>query len=350
MGRGGAETMIMNYYRYLDKEKYQFDFLVHRKERADYDDEIESMGGRIFRAFPIYPQNYFSYFSFLDAFFEKYHTNFVAVHCHMQENSGFALKYAAKYGIRNRLCTSHCAGKSFDFKYPFRLFASFFLQKNVTKRLSCGVDAGKTLYGKENFLILPNAINVDNFIFNENIRKKIRKDLCLNDSLIIGNVARLSPEKNHLFMIDVFEELLKLQKNAKLVFVGCGQMYSVIQKKIKEKCLEDKIVMLGLRNDVNQILQAFDIFLFPSIFEGLPMSVIEAQTSGLKCVLSDTIDKDVKITENVCFLSLKKEPQFWAQTIWEKSNYTRENLSSQVKKAGYDVKNNMEKLLSLYLQ
>lgn len=350
MGRGGAETMIMNYYRCLDRSKYQFDFFVHRKERADYDDEIESMGGRIFRAFPIYPQNYFSYFSFLDAFFKKHHTDFVAVHCHIQENSGFALKYAAKYGIKNRLCTSHCAGKSFDFKYPFRLFASFFLQKYVTKRLSCGIDAGKALYGKEKFLIFPNAINVDDFIFNECIRKKLRKDLCLNDSLVIGNVARLSPEKNHLFMIDVFEELLKLQSNAKLIFVGSGQMYSAIQKKIKERCLEDKIMMLGVRNNVNQILQAFDILLFPSLFEGLPMSVIEAQTAGLKCVLSDSIDKDVMITDNVYFLSLKREPKYWAQMILEKSNYMRENMAGQIKSTGYDVKSNIEKLLSLYLQ
>lgn len=350
MGRGGAETMIMNYYRCLDREKYQFDFLVHRKERAAYDDEIESMGGIIYRAIPIHPQNYFLYFKFLDAFFYKHKGEYSAVHCHIQENSGFVLKYAAKYGIKNRLVTSHCAGKSLDLKYPFRLFASFFMRKYVTTCLSCGVDAGKALYGSREFTVLPNAINVDNFIFNEFVRDSLRKELNLDDSFVIGNVARLSPEKNHLFMIDILGEVLKKKPNAKLVLVGNGQMYSKIQNRIKERSLEDKILMLGLRNDVNKILQTFDILLFPSVFEGLPMSVIEAQATGLQCFLSDSIDKNVKITDNVFFISLKNDAKSWAEIILRNIPSTRGDMRDQIKKAGYDVKNNMKELLSLYFQ
>lgn len=349
MGRGGAETMIMNYYRCLDREKYQFDFLVHRQERAEYDDEIEQLGGRIFRAIPIRPGNYLKYFSFLDGFFRKHAQDFIAVHCHIQENSGFALMYASKYGIKNRLSTSHCAGRTFDFKYPFRMFASYFLDKYVTLRLSCGVEAGKTLYRGKKFEVIPNAINVDKFVFNPISREQIRKQLDLGNSFVIGNVARLSAEKNHLFMIDIFEELLKKKSNAKLVLVGEGSMRTIIQKTIEKRLLGDKIIMLGLRNDVDKVLQAFDILLFPSIYEGLPLSVIEAQTSGLRCILSDTIDKNIKITKNVLFCSLQDSPAYWAQTLLENMDYSRDNMSAQIINAGYDVKNNMNILLSFYL-
>lgn len=205
MGRGGAETMIMNYYRQLDKQKYQFDFLVHRKQRCDYDNEIEQIGGTIFRAFPIRPWNYFLYFKFLDSFFREHAEQYTAVHAHIQENSGIVLKYAAKYGIKNRVCTSHIANLGIDYKYPFRLYGKTY-NKYITKRLACGKEAGKYLYGNKDFEVFPNAINLIDFKYNFKQNIAFRENHKWMGKFIVGNVARFCYQKNHTFLIDIFNE------------------------------------------------------------------------------------------------------------------------------------------------
>ncbi len=350
MGRGGAESVVMNYYRALDKTKYQFDFLVHRKERGLYDDEIEAMGGKIYRAFPIRPWNYVSYFRFLDSFFKENASRYVAVHTHIQENSGFVLKYAYKYGIKNRLCTSHSAGVSYDLKYIFRLYASLYLHQYASIRLSCGVDAGRALYRKDNFIVLPNAIDTPKFAYSDHLSQEMRRELNLGDSLVIGNVARYSPEKNHAFTLKVLAEIKKKQHNVKLVLIGDGTRNESISNMIQEMNLEQSVCVLGGRNDVYRVLQCFDLLLFPSIFEGLPVSVIEAQASGLRCFLSDTIDKEVDITGDITFLSLNTSPRVWAEEILKSVPYERPNNQLKVEMAGYDVNKNIKDLLNLYTQ
>lgn len=348
MNRGGTESMIMNYYRTLNRDLYQFDFLVHRQEKGDYDEEIEAMGGRIYRMFPIRPYNYWKYFKSLDSFFKIHSTDFKAIHCHIQENSGFSLKYAAKYGIKNRLCTSHCAGVTFDYKYIFRCFASYFLRKYVTSRLSCGKLAGDALYGEQKYEILHNAINAHLFDFNLTTRNKMRDDLNLGNNLVLGNVARLSPEKNHLFLIEVFRELHKRVPESKMIFVGEGCMRKQIEEKIHKYKLENYILILGLRNDIHCLLQAFDLFVFPSVFEGLPVSLIEAQASGLKCIVSENVDNAVKITSNVAFSKIDNT-HVWVDLIISQRQYTRKSVLEDIIKAGYDVNKNIDYLMGMYL-
>ncbi len=349
MNRGGAETMLMNYYRILDRNRYQFDFLVHRKERGSFDDEIESMGGRIYRAFPIRPWNYASYFSFLNSFFKEHASEYVAVHTHIQENGGFVLKYAAKYGIKNRLTTSHIADLGIDYKYPFRVFAKCF-NKYITTRLACGYDAGKFLYGNKSFQVFPNAINTHDFLYNPLLSETLRQQRQWTDKFVIGNVGRLNPQKNHSFLLDIFKEIQKFNESAVLVLVGDGFLRKSLENKVKDLGLTNYVFFEGVQNNVSDYLNIFDVFVFPSLYEGLPVSIIEAQASGLKCFLSDTIDRTVDITGDITFMSLNASPKVWAEEIMKSLPYKRPNNQQKVEEAGYDVHPNIENLLNLYTQ
>lgn len=349
MNQGGAETMIMNYYRALDKTKYQFDFLVNRQERGFYDDEIESMGGHIYRAFPIRPWTYVQYFKWLDHFFRDNH-DYAAVHSHIQENSGFIHKYAKKYGIEHRVSHSHIADLGIDLRYPFRQFGKYFVHKYSSVNVSCGVEAGKFLYGRRPFDVLNNAIPTEKFRFNQQIRERVRKQFGFEDNVVIGNVARFGYQKNHKFLIDVFSELVRVQPKALLLLVGDGELRHKIEMQINQLGLQNKVLMLHKRPDVYELLQAFDVFFMPSLFEGLPVSIIEAQASGLHCVLSDTIDKRTDITGNITFVSLEEDKKVWTDALLTAAATERLDTTEQVKVAGYDVNENLEKLLSYYLQ
>ena len=347
MGRGGAETMIMNYYRQLDRQKYQFDFLVHRKQRCDYDNEIEQMGGTIFRAFPIRPWNYFLYFNFLDSFFREHAEQYTAVHAHIQENSGIVLRYAAKYGIKNRVCTSHIANLGIDYKYPFRLYGKTY-NKYITKRLACGKEAGKYLYGNKNFEVFPNAINLIDFKYNFKQDIAFRENNKWMGKFIVENVARFSYQKNHTFLIDIFNEIYKLNKNAILVLVGEGELKPYIMNKVISLNLSEVVYFEGLKTNINDYMNVFDVFLLPSLFEGLPVVAIEAQAAGIKSFLSDTIDIQTDITGDVTFISLNYTAFQWANCILSNVPYVKKNNYIPMKLAGYDVKTNIDKLVKLY--
>lgn len=349
MDQGGAETMVMNYYRALDKTKYQFDFLVNRQERGFYDDEIESMGGHIYRAFPIRPWTYFRYFRWLDNFFKEHH-DYIAVHGHILENSGFIHKYAKKYGITRCISHSHAAFTGIDLRYPFRVFGKYFIRKYSTINLACGEKAGKYLYGGIKFELMNNAIATEEFTFNRVLRDKVRSELGIGDKIVIGEVARLAFPKNQKFLVEVFAELLKQKPNAFLLLVGDGVDKQDINNQISDLGIQENTMILSKRSDVNELLQAFDVFVMPSIFEGLPVSVIEAQAAGLPCVLSNTIDKNTDITGNVTFVSLEVRKQEWVRVILSAAGNKRNNTSDMIKTAGYDAKTNICKLLNYYTQ
>lgn len=349
MNRGGTETMLMNHYRALDKSKVQFDFLVHTKNEGAYDKEILAMGGKIFRAMPIRPWNYIQYFHWLSSFFKDHGQDYIAVHAHIQENSGFALHYAHKADIKHRLMTSHIAPHGIDYKFPFRYFANLYAKQNVTERLACGIAAGKHLYKAKEFQVMHNAIDTDAFIFNRIIRERKRRELGIaTDDLLIGHVGRFNPQKNHKFLIQILAKAIEHNKKIKGAFVGDGFLKDEIKQQISSLGISDSILFLGSRADVNELLQAFDIFLMPSLYEGLPVSVIEAQASGLPCVLSDTIDKDCDISGNVQFLSLTQPIEVWCTALYKITNILRQNMKKKIIDAGYDVHENLHVLLPLY--
>lgn len=349
MNRGGAETMVMNHYRALDRTKVQFDFLVHRQDKGAYDDEIESLGGRIFRAPAIRPWTYLSYFRWLNTFFKGHISEFKAVHGHIQENSGFALYFAKKYGIEKRIASSHIANLGIDFKYIFRQFGKLWTWHNANVRLACGEEAGKFLYGHRDFKVLKNAIPTQKYLFNPHIRFETRQELGLNDNqIIIGSVARLCPQKNHKFILDTFRHFFNLNPNSTLLLVGEGPLSAELQMYAQNLNIANHVRFLGARSDINRLLQAFDVFFMPSLFEGLPVSVIEAQAAGLQCVLSDTIDSTTNITGNVHFISLDSPAEVWVSELEKASQQPRTDTLNHIVDSGYDVRDNIRKLFSMY--
>ena len=347
MNRGGAETMVMNHYRAMDRSKIQFDFLVHRQERGDYDDEIEKLGGRIFRAMPIRPWSYPVYFRWLNKFFREHEGEFIAVHGHIQENSGFALRFAKKNGIKNLVASSHIADVGIDYKYVFRKFGKIWTNKYATIRTACGKEAGKFLYGRRDFHLLNNAIDTSLYKFNPKIRKCKREEFGIPEkAFVIGNVARFCPQKNHNFIIRIFAEVLKTKPAAILILIGEGPLKPAIKRLVRLYGAESNVIFAGLRSDVHEILQTFDVFLMPSLFEGLPVSVIEAQAAGLPCIISDTIDMETDITGKVQFLSLKTPITTWAKTII--ASPTDNRNCDMVSLKPYDVHENINRLINYY--
>ena len=350
MNRGGLETMLMNYYRKLDKKQFQFDFLVHRQERGDYDDEIEQLGGRIYRMSSIRPGNYRKYFKELDEFF-KNNTEYQVVHAHINENSGFVLRAAKKYGINCRIAHSHLADLKLDYKYPFRLYGRYYLKPNANYYYACSEQAGTWLFGantpNNQIKVMPNAVDLKEFQFNPIVREEIRDQLNLNNQLVGGHVGRFNPQKNHDFLIDIFNEIQKLHSNAILLLIGEGYLFQKVKEKVKNFGLEDKVRFLGLRKDIKLLMQAMDVFLFPSLFEGLPVVLVEAQAAGLCCITSTGVTKEANLTGDVEFIDLKVPASEWAKHVLSK-NYVRKDYSDILTKKGYNSDESVKELLNFY--
>ncbi|BEH91627.1 putative glycosyltransferase EpsF [Turicibacter faecis] len=352
MNRGGLETMLMNYYRKLDKGLYQFDFLVHRQERGDYDDEIEELGGKIYRLSSIRPGHYKKYFKELDDFFSK-HQEYRVVHAHINENSGFALRAAKKYGVPCRIAHSHLADLKLDYKYPFRWYGRRYLKPNANYYYACSDQAGQWLFGgmveKSQIKVLPNAVDLDDFKMNPLIREETRRNLNLTDEFVIGHVGRFNPQKNHDFLIEVFNEIQKRCDKAVLLLVGEGYLEDKIKEKVKEMGLENKVRFLGLRKDIKSLMQAMDLFLFPSLFEGLPVVLVEAQASGLKCVTSTGVTSEANLCGEVEFIDLNEGASQWAEKILS-LNYDKKDYTDILTQKGYSSNQSSAELLKFYLE
>lgn len=354
MNRGGAETMVMNYYRKIDRTKVQFDFLVHRQERGAYDDEIEALGGRIYRTIPIYPQNFYQYKKFLHAFFEE-HKEYKIIHSHMSELGYFAFKEAKKQGIPIRICHAHNAPHGWDMKMFIRTYFKKMMMPYITHMFMCGIESGEWLFGKKNndkFIQMNNAIDTKKFIYNENIRDNLRKMLNISQNeIVVGHVGRFNYQKNHDFLIDIFDEVHKILKNSKLLLVGAGDLENKIKKRVNHLNITNDVIFLGNRNDVNDLMQAMDIFVFPSHYEGLPVTLVEAQASGLPVIKSNYVPGQCIMTPNVYTLSLNSSSKEWANQIVDiMKEYKRTDSSHYIIENQYDISTNAKWLEEFYLK
>ena len=346
MGRGGLETMIMNYYRHIDRTKVQFDFLVHRDFTADYDNEILALGGRIYHVPTLNPFS-LSYFEALDSFFSEHHYDIV--HSHLDCMSAYPLKIAEKYGVKTRIAHSHNSGQEHNLKYLVKEYAKRQIPRYATDLLACSKAAGKWMFPGHEFQVLKNAIDARQFIFNPKKEKEVKKKFGVQDKFVIGHVGRFNPQKNHSFLIDVFSFVEKMEKNSVLLLAGSGDGKSKIEAKVKKRGLGNKVRFLGNRDDIPQVLQALDVFVFPSRYEGFGIAAAEAQAAGVPCVLSDQIPKECQMTDNVEFLSLKLSPQKWAEHIIRYKSSSKKNEFAAVRDAGYDVADNVKQLEKFYL-
>lgn len=347
MGRGGLETMLMNYYRQIDRSVIQFDFLVHREERADYDDEIESLGGKIYRLPRLNPWSS-TYLKSLDEFFEN-HKEYKIVHSHIDCMSWIPLNAAKKAGVPIRIAHAHSSNQDKDFKYLLKLYYKKKIPSVATSLFACSEVAGEWMFGTSDVSVIPNAIDASAYRFDEEKRRNMRAEFGLSDYLVLGHVGRFSPVKNHSFLIDVFAEICKRTSVARLLLVGNGDKFEEIQNKAKELNLSDKVIFLGLRSDVHKVMQAMDAFVLPSIYEGLPVTIVEAQAAGLPCLISNKVPIECKKTELVEQMSLNEPVHEWADRLLKMMQQKRKDTLEEIKKAGFDVRANAQNLQQYYL-
>lgn len=343
---GGVESFLMNLYRHIDRSKVQFDFLVHYKEKFYYDDEIEALGGKIYRLTFRNDKNYFKYKKDLKNFFTT-HSEYKIIWGHMDGLASIYLKIAKECGIKRIICHSHITNAEYSLKGIIKRI----LRRNVWKycdyKFACSTEAGKYLYGNHKFQLINNAIEIEKFLFNKEIRNKIRKQHNWENKIVIGHIGRFSKQKNHLFVIKIFEKLFNIDKNYVLCLCGDGENRNRIEKFIENKVYNKQIYFTGNISNVNEYYQAFDIFIMPSLYEGLPVTGVEAQASGLKCIFADTITHEINlVADNVEFLSINEENiDNWVVSILKKKNYHRKDCTDIIYNKGYSISNLAEKIM-----
>lgn len=355
MDRGGIQTTLMNIYRSIDREKVLFDFLVQTNKKCHYDDEIKKLGGKIYRITPR-KNSVYKNTKELDNFF-KCHKEYKIVHMHVSSLTYIKpLQIAKKHNVPIRIIHSRNTRNGGNALIHTTLH---YLNKNRIQKIanyyfSCSDEAGKWLYTNKiiksnRYKIINNGILTEKFKFNLSERKAIRQKYNCNNKLAIVNVARLHPQKNQMFLIDIFKEIKNKRQDSVMFIVGEGALKNDLERKINEEKLNDSVFLTGNIPNVNEILQGMDIFLLPSLYEGLPGSVIEAQGSALPCYISDTITKSVKITKLVHFIGLDKTASEWANIILNTYNEEkRVDTSNIIKDAGFDMETVSEQLQSFY--
>ena len=349
MGRGGLETMIMNYYRYIDRSKVQFDFLVHRDFRADYDDEIEALGGRIFRLPRLVPWSR-SYLKALEVFFLE-HPEFKIAHVHQDCLSSVILKVAKHCGIPVRIAHSHNSNQDKNLKYLIKLFYKQFIPTYATQLFACGKEAGDWMFGGAPYQIINNAIDTRQYIFDAEERHQMRSCLGISDTtFVVGHVGRFHLQKNHSFLLDVFAKIKMKSSDAVLLLVGDGNLRTEIEQKAAALGIGDSVIFTGVRRDVPDLMQAMDGFVFPSLYEGLPVTLIEAQAAGLPCIVSDGVPAECDKTGLVKHIPLSAGFAYWAEEILKMSIRSHQDTRDQIIQAGYDIEANAHWLQIFYLE
>ena len=338
---GGVESVIMNYYRNIDKTKVQFDFLVESESKIINKEEIESMGGRVV-IIPSY-KKLFKYNKELKRIFKE--NNYDIVHSNMNTLSMFPLRVAKKCGVKVRIAHSHSTSNKKEFlRNLLKNILRRFSKDYATHYFACGELAGRYQFGNKTYdqgkvTIIKNAIDVEKFAYNQEERNKIRKNLNLEDKFVIGHVGRFVKQKNHMFLIDVFNEVVKENKKAVLLLVGDGPLQKEIENKIANLKLKDT-------NDTAPLYSAMDVFVFPSLYEGLGMVLVEAQIAKLKCVYSQNVPDEAVIGDgcikaNIEFLSE------WKEAINKVFNLQNTVVNNN-KIESYDIRKQADRLENLY--
>lgn len=350
---GGVESVVMNYYRHIDRTKIQFDFICDEDSTNIPYEEIEKMGGKVILIPPY--QKVFKYHKKLKEVLKS--GGYKIVHSHINTLSVFSLFAAKCAGVPVRIAHSHSTTNKKEkkknlLKQVLRPFSKVF----ATDYMCCSELAGRWLFGNKeydngNVYLLNNAIDLDKFKYDEEKRKEKRKELNIEDStLVIGHVGRFVEQKNHRFLIDIFNEVHKQKENSILLLAGQGPLMEEMKEKVKILGIEDSVKFLGQRNDINELYQAFDVFCLPSLYEGLPVVGVEAQATGLLCIFSDDMTKETKVLDTTEFLSLNQSVEMWGKHILKSFEvYTRKTNQTEIKNNGFDIRNEAKKLSDYYI-
>lgn len=351
MNAGGAETFLMKIYRTLDKSKYQMDFYVTTQNEGFYDREILLMGGKIFRSVPKSKGFLMSFKAIKNVVRNENYQYVLRISQHSLSTLDLL---AAKLGGAQTLVfrsSNSSTGGGWINRALHNLFK--WLPMTIpTVKIAPSTEAAEFMFGKKcvkkgKATIVNNAIPLDKFMFKQYKRDKIRSELNIKDEFVVGHIGRFNFQKNHNFLIYIFAEIVKKHNNSKLVLVGKGELEKDIKEKIKNQGLNNKVVFMGVRADIPDIMMAFDVFIFPSLFEGLPNTVIEAQATGLPCIISDAITKEVKITDLVKYISLRELPIKWADTALKYKDVDRKSVEETFIIKGYDIESTTKRLEQL---
>ena len=352
----GVMNCVMNYYRFLDKEKIQFDFLCFKKIDLNFNSEISCLGGNIFCVNKPSIKNLFRTYREFDSFFSNNAAKYIAVHLHEVYLVHFIKHFCKKYNIKHLITHVHTTKYSDNPKNALRnRIMCLGLNDVATDLFACSKAAGEFYYGKkavESGLVkvIYNAIDLEKYKFNKSIRNKVRKELNLENKFVVGHIGRMAPQKNQLFLLRVFAEVKKEKKDAVLLMVGDGPLRSEIENEILKLGLTDSVILLGVRNDVPNLLMAMDVFVLPSFYEGLPVVCVEAQACGLKCVLSNSITRETDMGGSN-YLSLKDSYKKWASIILQNvGKIYREDYIGNLIKNGYSIKIGVETLQNYYIK
>lgn len=353
LDRGGAENMIMSVYRNIDREKIQFDFILHLNRKSDFDDEAKSLGARIFYAPQYNGKNHFEYKKWWNDFFKE-HPEYKILHSHVRSTAVIYTKIAKKYGVKT-IVHSH---NSSNIGGGIKAMVKDLYQRNITKYadkcLVCSEKAGEWLFKGHEYTLYKNTIDAKKFTYNIDADKKLREQYGFTDEFIIGHVGRFHEQKNHKFLMDIFASILEKEKNAVLVLVGekigsIGFEKQELLDYAKKKGIDHKCVFAGNVPNVYDYLSMFDAFVFPSLHEGLPVTLIEAQASGLECFVSDAVSEESKITDNIQFIPLDKGAEYWAEAVLSCKGKERKDTYDQIYDSGYDVEAGAKIITEIYM-
>lgn len=340
MHPGGMENFIMNLYSHIDRNQIQFDFVVHMKQENDYTRRIREMGGNIYEL-PRLTAKPFSNLHQLYRLVKEQHYPIVVRHT---PNALIAPQiYAAKWAGAEVICHSH---NTTDPQQLLHKIGRALLKPGKIERFACSEAAGRWMFGnRKSFHVVHNAIDIEKYEYHEVGRKRIREEFSLGECHVYGHVANFIESKNHLFLMQVYQEISRLDETARFFCIGDGKLKEQVEEEAKKLAISDRVFFTGVRYDVEDFLSCMDVLVFPSVFEGLPLTLVEAQAAGLSCLVSDTVTRDVVVTQGlVSFMELTQTPEEWAQKAYELACAAEKNSGQRIcqkdniAKAGYDIK------------
>lgn len=351
LSKNGTETFIMNLFRHIDRTKYMFDFLLFTESIDGYYEEAERLGAKIYRLPPRFPR-YINYRKSLDKFFAMHSNEYIAIHwCGCSLTSISPVYYAYKYKIPVRIVHAHSSNTIGWHNKILHIIHKHVVARIATHFFACSEVAADYFYKntkvESKSVLIKNGINLNLFQYNEDIRISLRTEMNLSDNLVFGHVGRFIAVKNQSFLIDIFAEIKKRRNDAVLLLIGVGEDMGRIKEKVNQLQIQNSVRFLGQCNNVNELLQVMDCFIFPSLYEGLPFTLVEAQAAGLPVYASDSVSQEAKITDFVEFISLKKSANYWADRILNKI-INRVDCKQQIVDKGYSIEDTVKKVSLLY--
>lgn len=350
LNMGGIENFLVSHYRRMDHEQVQFDFLKHRDTHDYFDDEVKGMGAHIYSVPRLNPLLQPRYDRALRNFLQTH--DYKIVHSHLNLYSCFPLKIAKEVGVPVRIAHAHATTKlKFNLRAPVQLYAKWALPHYYTDAFACSQAGGEWMFGGRPFAIWPNAIDTNRFSYNEAVRQEVREKLGVRDAFVIGMVANFSPIKNHPFILRVFSKLCKTEPNARLLLVGDGTKKNEIERLAAQLQITDQVIFTGVRKDTERLLQAMDVFVLPSFTEGFAISVLEAESVGLPCLVSDGVPRDIKLFPEMQteFLSIENMDA-WVSRLLECRDCGKRSWADEIRRTPYDLDNSARQLMHFYLE